>query len=99
MIMFRVRGNRVDLVIPLTVPAVSGDAGLLQVLHLPVTDLDALGVDAGVQLCLDSQPGGRGGRSDGVDDDLMAGQRPAAPVHRDEAEQLVLDLMRISALD
>ena len=66
---------------------------LLQVLDFPVGDLDALGVVAGIELGADGQPGAGGGRGDGVHDDLVAGQRPPAPVHRDVGEQPVLDFV------
>ena len=59
--------------------------------HCVVRDLDASGVDAGVQLLLDSQPGPGGDGADGLDDDLVGLQRPAPPVHRDVREQPVLD--------
>jgi hypothetical protein len=51
------------------------------------------GVFAGVQLGGDGQPGGRGGGADQLDDGLVAGQRPAAPVAGDLREQPVLDFV------
>src|SRR6266545_1958388 len=60
-------------------------------LHLLIRDLDALGVDAGVQHRLDPEPGPGGDSADGLDDDLAGLQRPASPVHRDVREQPVLD--------
>jgi hypothetical protein len=77
-------------VVPVAVPVVAGQR---QGGHLPVADLDAGGIGAGVQLRADPQPGAGGGGCDGLHDDLMAGQRPAAPVHRDVGEQPVLDLV------
>ena len=48
-----------------------------------VAHLDPGVVGAGVELGADGQAGAGGGGGDGVDDDLVAGQRPAAPVHGD----------------
>src|SRR6266704_3328267 len=48
---------------------------------------------AGVQLGGDGQPGGCGGGADQLDDGLVAGQRPTAPVAGDLGEQPVLDLV------
>src|SRR5205809_1556908 len=84
-------GRRVEAVVPFAVPGVACQAGLFQFPHLPVADLDALGVGGRIELGLDCQAGAGGGRADGVDDDFVAGQGTPAPVHRDEAEQLVLD--------
>ena len=50
------------------------DPGPHEVGDLPVGDLDALGVGGGVQLGGDSEPRAGGGRGDGLDDDLVAGQ-------------------------
>ena len=54
---------------------------------------DAGGVGAGVEVGADGQPGGGAGGADQVDDDLVAGQGPAAPVQGDLGEQPVLDLV------
>jgi hypothetical protein len=48
-------------------------------------------IAAAVQFRADPQARLRGGRPDQLDDHLMAGQRSAAPVHRDRAEQPMLD--------
>jgi hypothetical protein len=40
----------------------------------------------------DAQPGSGGDRGDGAEDDLVAGQRAAAPGQGDLGEQPVLDL-------
>jgi hypothetical protein len=63
--------------------------------HLPVGELDAVGAVAGVQFGVHSQPSASGGRGDGVDDDLMAPEWAAGPVHRDGREQPVLDLVHL----
>ena len=46
---------------------------------------------AQVELRVDGQAGAGGGRGDALHHDLVAGQRSAAPVHRDVAEQAMLD--------
>jgi hypothetical protein len=71
---------------------VAGDDPFFEVFHLLVADFGAEGVAADVQGGGDGEPGGGGGRGDGVDDDLVAGQRPAPPGAGDVAEQPVLDL-------
>jgi hypothetical protein len=55
---------------------------------------DAGGVVAGVELGADGEPGGGAGGTDQVDDDLVAGQRPAPPVEGDLGEQPVFDLVK-----
>src|SRR5512142_1965470 len=67
-------GRRVETVVPFAVPGVAGEPGLLQLPHLPVGDLHALGVSALVEPGLDFQAGAGGGRPDGADDDFVAGQ-------------------------
>jgi hypothetical protein len=51
-------------------------------------------VGAGVEFGADGEPGGGAGGADEVDDDLVAGQRPAPPVQGDLGEQPVLDLVK-----
>ena len=46
-------------------------------------DLDFGGVGGRVDAGVDVQSGAGGGRADQVDDDLVAGQRPPAPVEAD----------------
>ncbi len=58
-----------------------------------LADRDAGGVVAAVQVRLDAQPGARAGGLDGLDHDLVAGQRAAPPVEGDVGEQSVLDLV------
>src|SRR5512132_3056500 len=84
-------------VVPLAVEVVPlQDAGAGEGLHVPVGDLDAGGVGGGVQVGADGQTGVGGGRGDRFDDDFVAGQGPAAPVHGDEREQPVLDLVPLA---
>src|SRR5713101_5817755 len=61
--------------------------------HLRIADLGPGGAGAVVQHRGDHQPGAGGDRADGVDDDVVAGQRPAAPAQGDLGEQPVLDLV------
>jgi hypothetical protein len=58
-----------------------------------VADRDPQRVAALVKCGLDPQPGARGRRAEQLDDDLVADQRPAAPVGRDRAEQPMLSLV------
>jgi hypothetical protein len=74
------------------VEGVAGDDPVFEVFDLLVADRGAEGVAADVQGGGDGEPGGGGGRGDGVDDDLVAGQRPGPPGAGDVAEQPVLDL-------
>ena len=93
----RVGPGRVEAVVPFAVVVVAGqDAGVGEGLHLPVGDLDAGRVGGGVEVGLDGQPGRGLGRTDGLDDDFVAGQGPTAPVDRDEREQPVLDLVPLA---
>src|ERR1022692_4105341 len=79
-----------DGVVPFAVERVGAqlDSGKLLLVHL-----DPFGVLACVQLALNAKAGSCGGSSDQVDDDFMAHQRFAAPVLRDEREQMMLDLV------
>lgn len=79
-----------DCVVPVRVEAVAVDR---QDFHLLLGEDEAGGVFAGIQLGGDGQPGARGGGADQLDDGLVAGQRPAAPVAGDLREQPVLDLV------
>jgi hypothetical protein len=63
-----------------------------QGIQLLLADREARREIAGIQGGLDSQPAAGAGRRDGLDDHLVAGQRPAPPVHRDVGKQPVLDL-------
>ena len=65
-------------------------AGDVEGLHLGLADPDALAVGARVERAVDFQAGlGRGG-ADQLDHGEASGERPAAPVLRDVAEQPVL---------
>lgn len=78
-------------VVPLSVPVVPVEGPVvLEGLHLLVGDLHSGGVLGRVEFGVHGQPGVGGGRGDGVHDDVVAGQRPAAPVHRDMGEQAVV---------
>ena len=58
--------------------------------HIGVSDLDAFGVDVGIQLALDSKSGFGGGRGDQLNNRLVTDERPTAPVLCDEREEPVL---------
>src|SRR5450432_4389602 len=62
-------------------------------LELGVCDLDLVGVGVLVEPGVDLEPGAVRGAGDEVDDRLERDQRLAAPVHRDEREQAVLDFV------
>ena len=57
--------------------------------HLGVADSDAGGIDGVVEFGMYFQSGARGDGSYEVDDDLMAGQWSATPVHGYVAEESV----------
>ena len=59
--------------------------------HFRIGDLDAFRVVIFIETALDIQPGARAGRSDQLDDDLVADQRFSAPVLRDEGEEPMFD--------
>src|SRR5512132_4430855 len=77
-----------DGVVPLTVELVLHQRHRCQLL---VAYLDPKGVVAPVQLGADPQARVGRGRPDQLDDHLMADERPTTPVHRDRAEQPMLD--------
>jgi hypothetical protein len=83
----------VALLIAFAVEIVPGEMLGFGVCHLAVGDLDAFGVGGVVKFGGDGQAGAGGGARYQVDDDFVAGQRLAAPVHRDLAEQPVFDLV------
>src|SRR5262252_1610274 len=68
-------------------------AGDVEAFHLGFADLDALLVAACVAYALGFQTGLCGGRADQLDHGEAIGERPAAPVLCDVAEQPVLDLV------
>src|SRR4051812_7826969 len=75
-------------IIPFTVEFIVRDVDRV---HLVIGHLDAFRVQVGVDLAADLQAGvGRRG-ADELDDDLMADQWFATPVHGDEGEQAMLN--------
>src|SRR5258708_14112122 len=86
-------GRRAQGVVPFAVEGVAGQHAVFEVFHLRVADLGSGGVGALVQGGGDGQAGGCGDRADGVDDDVVAGQRAAAPAEGDLGEQPVLDFV------
>ena len=58
-----------------------------------VADHQSFGVGVRVDLRANGQASARGGVGDQLHDDLVADERTAAPVHRDEREQAMLDLV------
>src|SRR6266536_4553344 len=74
-------------------PGVAGDR---EVFHLPVADLDTGQVGGSIELGGHGQPGGRGCGGYQVNDRLVAGQGPAAPVPGDLGEQAVFYLVPLA---
>ena len=68
-------------------------AGQGQCGHLSFADLGALGVGAVIEFGLNSEPGAGAGGCNELDDGLMAFQGAPAPIHRDVAEQPMLDFV------
>ena len=66
---------------------VPGQVMGFQICYFVVGGLDSFGVDGVVEFGGDGQAGAGGGTGDQVDDDFVAGQRLATPVHRDLGEQ------------
>ena len=64
--------------------------------HFGLGDLDPSRVGLGVGFGVHGQSGAGRGGADEVDDDLMAGEWAASPVHRDVGEQAVLDLVPLA---
>ena len=79
-----------DDVVPLGMKLVRVDIDRVE---LGVSDPDLVRVGALVQPGIDLKPGAGRGGSDEVDDRLQRDERLAPPVHRDEREQPVLDLV------
>ncbi len=61
--------------------------------HLVVREDDAFLVGVGIEFAFHGEAGLGGGGANQIDDDLIADQRLGAPVHADEREQPVLDLV------
>src|ERR1019366_1699474 len=68
-------------VVPLAVEGVPGQVLGFQISHFAVGDLDAFWVDGVVQFGSDGQAGAGSESGDEVDDDFVAGQQLATPVH------------------
>jgi len=85
---------RLDDVVPLGVKLTAVE---VQGLHLGVWDPDLRRVGALVKAGVDLEPAGVRGPGDQVDDRLERHQRLAAPVHRDEREQAVLNLVPLGS--
>src|SRR5437870_3787657 len=79
-----------DEVVPLRVELVARD---VERVELGFCDADLGGVGALVEAGVDLQAGAGRCCGDEVDDRLQGDQRLASPVHRDEREQAVLDLV------
>src|SRR5487761_1139495 len=81
------RGNRV---VPLAMELVhpQGYRG-----YLRVRNRDAFRIGPGVTLCVNLEALPSSGRGDQLDDDFVARQGTAAPVHADVREEAVLDLV------
>ncbi len=73
--------------------------GDVETVHLGSADLDAFLVGAGVERALDPQTGLGRRRADQLDDGKAIGERPAAPVLGDVAEQPVLNLVPLCAAE
>src|SRR6266511_5156451 len=84
---------RKDRRVPLAMEMGSVD---LKLLHLGITNLDALRILASVQRRLDPQARRGVGVADEADDHLEAFQRLATPVGGDVAEHAVLDLVPLA---
>ena len=80
--------SRLEGVVPFRVEVIAGD---VQRLHLGVADLDAFFVGPLIERAFDRQTCLGRRRPDQLDDGHVIGERPAAPVLRDVAEQAVLD--------
>ncbi len=87
-----VLGSWIDRVIPGSVARVGFD---WQRLHARPADRYPKRVGPGVQFRVHAQPGAGARGRNGLDNDLVAGQRPPAPVHGDVGEQAVLDLFHL----
>ena len=64
--------------------------------HFVICNGDALRVIVGVEFAVYGQAGVGGGSADQVHNDAVANQRLGPPVHADEREQPVLDLVPLA---
>src|SRR6185437_210407 len=81
---------RRDGIVPLAVEIVTRDVDRL---HLSFSDLEAFGVEVSIDLAAYFETCFGARRADELNDDLMTDQRLAPPVHGDEGEQAMLDLV------
>ena len=73
------------------VPSVSSEGAIgLKLRHFFMGYFHAGGAFCGIEFDVGYVSCCGGGRGDGIDDDFMAGQRPATTVHGDMGEELVL---------
>jgi hypothetical protein len=84
---------RADGVVPSAVPGIADDR---EVFHLPVADLDAGRVGAVSSWAVTVSPVVVVAGAKQIDDRLVAGQGPAAPVPGDLGEQAVLDFVPVA---
>src|ERR1700733_7298476 len=80
-------------VVPLAMEVVARDADCL---HLLVGDVDTFRVEVAVDLAADLEASFRRCGADELDNNLVADQRLAAPVHGDEGEQAMFDLVPLA---
>jgi len=64
--------------------------------HLLIRDDDTLGLEVGVEFAAHRQTGIGLGCADQIDHDTIADQRLGSPVHADEREQTMLDLVPLA---
>src|SRR5690242_16758578 len=81
---------RRDGIVPLAVEIVARDVDRL---HLSFSDLEAFGVEVSIDFSANFETCFGARRADELNDDLMTDQRLAPPVHGDEGEQAMLDLV------
>ena len=79
-----------ERVVPFTVEFVSAD---IKHSHLGVAHFDPLRIRVVIDFSSYGEPASCGRRGDQIHDSLEAGKRCASPVHTDETEQAVLNLV------
>src|SRR5450631_3255439 len=82
-----------DCVVPRPVEFGADD---VQRRHLLIRDDDALGIEIGVEFATHRQAGISRGRADQIDNDTIADQGLGSPIHADEREQTMLDLVPLA---
>src|SRR3954447_17403808 len=80
-------------IVPFAVEAVANE---VEGLHLRIGNRDASWIFSRIELAANAQPGLGGGGADEIDHDTVADQRRGAPVHADEGEQAMLDLVPLA---